>query len=261
MRRKRWLLPALALILTAGLVVYLWSPWKTRQESFDIRNVSELVTATRQKTEAVKNYKYKTNISVGEQIKVSVLNRILLGNPKSQLVDFTWSIPQSSGIASMYTAGSRIFIFNPVKDRWVLPEEEPTGKPFMDFFWRQLKLIDPVENLLSLDPGKGNITIYNDGGDEGKDTISIEVTPTASDLAEMTKVLPPQLAGAELADIKQHFWISKKDLLVTRYEVKARVAFFGLKTMEFKTVTETLDYNNTKIELSKALLDKMKQGQ
>ncbi len=249
----------LFLIIFAAL--YFSSPWREKQAPVNFESAGEIIRAAQAKTKQVSNYRYKTDILIGEEIRVTIQNRVIRKENRSQLVDFSWEIPKTSGMTSMYAEGEKLFIFHPLRDKWLLPSEEPTGKPFLDFFWKQLSLVDPVENLLKTDPNGTNITIYSAGNEQDHDSIAVQVIPRPKAQAEITKALPPQLSGAELTDLKQLFWISRRDLLVTRYEVTARVGFFGFKTMDFKAVSEAMDYNKTGITLPKALLDKMKEQQ
>ena len=259
MKKSRLLLLPAVLIIGWGL--YFWGPFTGRQESVNFANAGEIVKAAQVKTGLTKSYRYKTDVSAGEQIKVAVQNRVIREDPTRQMVDFSWDIPKMSGMASMYTEGNKLYVFHPLKDKWLLPGEEPTIKPFLDFFRRQLDLVDPVENLLKLNPTGKNVSLYPEGNVKGEDTTAVLVIPEAGALSEISKALPPQFAGAELKDVKQFFWISKRDLLVTRYEVHAKVAFFGFKTMDFITVTTTDNYNKTEIDLPKQLQDKMNQAE
>jgi len=255
---KRMSLLILTIIIVAGTVLYLWSPWKVRQETVDFGNAGEVVKQARTKTQKIENYKYESDILVGEQIKVGVLTRVITGENRRQMVDFSWTIPKMSGMVSMYTEGKEIYIFHPLKNKWLLPREEPTLSPFLDFFWRQLSLIDPVDNLLDLDPNATNMSIKQD--DKNRETVVIEVIPRPGALPKITDALPPQFSGAELKNIKQLFWISRKDLTVTRYEVEAKAVFFAVKTMDFKVISKPMNYNNTTIKIPNALQDKMKKA-
>ncbi len=255
--KKRGLI-LLAAVLVLGAALIYWQPWMASRQSVDFRNAGAIVKACQTKTGTLANYKYKTDVSVGKQIKVAILNRVIREENRRQMIDFTWDIPKMSGTASMYTEGQKVYIFHPLRDKWVLPGEDPTISPFVDFFWRQIGLVDPVENILKLDPNGTNLSIYTEGSDEGSDSVAVQVIPKADARSEINKSLPPQFAGGELVDVRQYFWISKGDMLVTRYEVRAKVAFFGFKTMNFRTVTTPLDYNHTAINLPKPLIDKMK---
>lgn len=256
---KKRLLLVIPVLLIIGIGLYFWQPWQTKQQSVDLNNTAEIVEACQRASGEIKNYSYKTDLSVGNQINVSVNNRIIRQETKEQMADFSWNIPKMSGAASMYAEGQKVYILHPLKDKWVLPDEDPTISPYMDFFWSQLSLVDPVENILNLDPRGKNISGYLKGSDEGSDSIALQVTPDARALSEINESLPPQFAAGELTDVKQYFWISKKDFLVTRYEIKASVAFFGIKTMNFTMVSIPADYDKTTISLPKPLQDKMKQ--
>lgn len=259
MFRKRLLYVIPVLLIIIGIGLYYWQPWQTEQQSVDLNNAGEIVKACQRASGVLKNFRYKTDISVGKQISVTVNNRVIREQPKRQMVDFSWEIPKMSGATTMYTEGQKVYILHPLKGKWFLPNEEPTIGPYMDFFWGQLRLVDPVENILKLDPMGKNISPYLEGTDEGSDAVAIQVIPDAKALSEINKSLPPQFAAGELTDAKQYFWISKKDFLVTRYEVRASVAFFGIKTMNFLTVSTPADYDKTRFTLPKSLQDKMKQ--
>lgn len=258
--KKRLIYLAVILLLGVGLVLYFWQPWQARQENVDFDNAGEILKACQAKTAQLSSYRYQTNIKVGKQISVAITDKVEQKPAKRQMIDFSWDVPQMSGTATMYTEGQKIYVFHPLKDKWILPDEDPTISPFMDFFWRQLGLVNPVENVLKIDAQKGNFSIYPEGSDEGSDSVAIQVTPQPGALSEINKSLPPQFKGAALADVRQIFWISKQDLLVTRYEVRAKVAVFGFNTMDFRTVSEPAEYDKTQIKLPKPLVDKMKQG-
>jgi ribosomal protein S25 len=255
-KRLWYFIPVLLIIIGIGL--YFWQPWQTRQQLVDLNNAGEIVKACQQASEDIKNYRYKTDLSVGKQISVSVNNRVIREQTNRQMVNFSWDIPKMSGMATMYAEGQKVYVFHPLKNKWILPNEEPTISPFMDFFWGQLGLIDPVENILKLDPLGKNISTYMEGTDEGADSVAIQVIPDANALSEINKSFPPQFATGELTDVKLYYWISKKDFLVTRYEIRASVAFFGIKTMNFLTVSTPFDYDKTRINIPKLLQDKMK---
>lgn len=163
------------------------------------------------------------------------------------------------GTASMYAEGETVLLNTPLNNKWEMPTEEPTLKPFMGFFWKQVKLVDPVENLLKVNAGNKNLSILTNQTEQAEDTVTVQLVPDENALSELSKSLPPQLIGAELKDIKQLFWISKSDFLVTRYEVRATVSFFGFKTMDFKTVSIPTDYDKTNIEMPQQLTDKLNQ--
>lgn len=256
MRRNPKILLAAALIV--GAVLWWFSPFSNKQQSLEFGNVGDLARASQEKVGGIENYKYKTTIEAGNQIKVSLTNKVDRKEPKRQMIDFSWNAPGTSGMAAMYANGDSIYLYNPLKDKWELPSEEPTAKPFLDFFWRQVSLVDPVENLIKTDLRGKNVTELKNESEQIPDTSVIQVIPDEAAMSELTKALPPQFAGAELKDLKQVFWISKKDLLVSRYEVRAKVAFFGLKTMNFKTVSIPSDYGSTEIKVPERLNDKIK---
>lgn len=257
-KMKKFRLLLIPLVLLLGIILYFWEPWQARQESIDFGSAGEVLKAAQSKMGKVENYKYKTNVLAGDSIKVNITNRVIVGNPRQQMADFSWDIPKMSGFASMYTEGESLHIYHPLKNKWLLPSEEPTVRPFIDFFWRQLALIDPVENILKIDPNGRNVSVINEPVQDTPDAVVVQVIPEGGALSEISKSLPPQFAGAELKDVRQLFWISKQDMSVSRYEVRAKVSFFGLKTMDFKTISRIQDYNNTKITLPKSLQEKMK---
>lgn len=257
MKFNRWTL--LALVLAASAALWLWSPWKSGQQSVEFDNVNDLVTAAKKKTGDIKNYRYKTDIAVGNQIEVSINNKVERDDPNRQMMDFSWSAPNMNGTASLYAEGDTVILYNPLKREWELPAEEPAVKPFLEFFWRQVNLVDPVENLLAVDINAKNMSIIKNEKEQVKDTVTVQVVPSESAMSEISKALPPQLIGAELTDLKQLFWISKKDQLVSRYEVRAKVSFFGVKSMDFKTVSILSDYNNIEIKMPQQLVDKLNQ--
>ncbi|PKM81282.1 MAG: hypothetical protein CVU89_09705 [Firmicutes bacterium HGW-Firmicutes-14] len=262
-------------VLIIGILFYFWNPWQVRPEKTNFQNAAETIKAAREAASGVKNYKYRTNVSIGDQVKYGTLTRVVRKD-REQMVDIDWDIPKMSGSASIYAKGEELYVFHPLKNKWTLPEEDRTLKPFIDFFWKQLKLVDPVENIIRTEPSGKNISFYepanepNDepanessegGGSAGKkNTRAIRVIPDEEALSEIRKSLPPQFIGAELKDISQIFWFSAEDLMVTRYEVRAAVSFFGVKSMDFLVVSEPFDFNKTKIELPKGLVDKMNQG-
>lgn len=257
MRRNRIML-LIAAFLVIGLVMWWISPFSNKQQSLEFSNVRDLAQASQEKVSNVKNYKYKTTIEVGNQIKVSITNKVDRTEPIRQMIDFSWNAPGTSGMAAMYAKGDSLYLYNPLKDKWELPSEEPTAKPLLDFFWRQVSLVDPVENLIKTDLKAKNISEIKNESEKIPETAVIQVIPDEAAMSELTKALPPQFGGAELKDLKQVYWISKTDLLVSRYEVRAKVAFFGLKTMDFKTVSVPSDYDTTELKLPERLTDKIK---
>lgn len=256
---KKFRLLVLPLILIAGALLYFLVPWEAGRQSVDFNDASETVRQARREAGRVKNYKYSTDIQAGEQIKISVLNRVEVAGEKRQMVDFSWNIPQMSGMAAMYTDGKVLYLYHPLKNKWLLPSEEPTISPFVDYFWKQLDLVDPVANILKVEHSS-KVSVYSGAVQKESDTVAIQVIPQGAALGEIKKALPPQLAGADLKDVKQFFWISKQDLLVKRYEVQAKVSFFGLKTMDFRTVSKVSNYNETEIKIPKPLVDKIRLG-
>ncbi len=264
----------LLLLLITGIVLYAGGLRPGRREPINFSDPAEIIKTAQAKAGQVENYRYQTELAMGDQIRIAVANRVIkqAGNKKTgkkktgeketgrQMTELSWTIPKKSGTAAIYREGERLYFFHPLKDRWLLPGEEPTIKPFLDFFGRQTDLVDPVENLLRVEAGGKNISLSPVPGEAGGDTVTVQVIPRAGALSDLIKALPPQLSGAELTDLKQIFRISRQDLLVTQYEVRARVNFFGLKTMDFKAVSKALDYNKTRIDLPKPLLDKMNQG-
>lgn len=257
MKRNRRMLLIAAFVLI-GAVLWWLLPLDNKQQSLEFNNVADLAQASQEKVSGIKNYKYKTTIEAGNQIKVSITNKVDKKEPKRQMIDFSWNAPGTSGMAAIYAKGESLYLYNPLKDKWELPSEEPTAKPLLDFFWRQVSMVDPVENLIKTDLKGKNISELKDESEKMPDTVIIQVIPDEAAMSELTKALPPQFSGAELKDIRQVFWISKNDLLVSRYEVRAKVAFFGLKTMDFKTVSIPSDYDSTEIKLPERLTDKIK---
>ncbi len=257
MKINRWVMYALALALV--LTLWIWSPWQNGKQSLEFDNAVDVIAASQEKMDDVKNYKYKTEITVGNQIKVDIDNKVVRDEPNRQLMDFSWSAPNMTGTAAMYAQGETIILYNPLKDSWQVPSEEPTLKPFLGFFWRQVNLVDPVENLLKANVKAKDISVVKNETEQTADTVTVQIIPNENAVSELTKALPPQLIGAELKDLKQLFWISKNNFLVSRYEVRATVSFFGIKTMDFKSVSVPLDYNKTEIVMPKQLTDRLKQ--
>lgn len=258
MRRSRFAYVVIIAILI-GAVLYFWQPWRERQQSIDFSNVNEIMNASREKTGQINNYKYKTTIDVGTQIKVSLTSRVVANENKRQMIDFSWTAPKMTGTASIYAQDDSIFLYNPLKDKWELPSEEPQAGPLMNFFWKQISLVDPIENLLKTNKTGKGISEIKDSTEKINDTVCVEVIPNEEAMSEISKSLPPQLVGAELTDVKQLFWISKKDLLITKYAVRAKVSFFGIKTMEYRTESIPSEFNKTQINISKKLQEKINQ--
>jgi len=255
---RRFWLPAITGIAIIGVGLMMWNSWNFREESVVPDSAAEVIESAQEAVKEVKNYKYTTEVIIGEQIRVSALNRVIR-TEKRQMVDFSWNIPNMSGSTSMYIDNRMIHVLHPLRDKWVRPEEDPAIKPFMDTLEKQLRLIDPVENLLQAEAGDRNVTIQDKRAGEQEDFIIIKVIPGPGEMAEITKSLPPQLVGATLKDISQLYWISAKDRLPIRYEVNAVVSFFGLKNMDFKVVSEPSDYNRTEIEMPKELIYQIEQ--
>jgi len=248
----------LLLVLAAGVILYFWEPWNVRKGEPAPENAADILAEARDAAGDIENYTYKTQVSVGNQINVDILNRVDREEER-QMVDFTWQIPQMSGETSMYIQADEVYVLSPVKKKWGRPEEDPTVGPFVEFFYRQLGLVDPVSNLLSTDIQSGNAAVTKNSAetDVGAEYV-IEVIPEAGALSELTDAMPPQLKGAELKEIKQVFRISRESYLPVRYEVHARVSFFGLASMKFTVVSVPKDYNKTELNIPKELEQKVK---
>jgi hypothetical protein len=248
----------LILALVLGLSFYLFNSFKKDMTQVNFANPGELIKAVQEKSSQIKNYRYDTVISIGDQIKVAVANRVIRQDGERMMVNFSWEIPKMSGTAAMYSNQNKIYLFHILKNKWLLPSEEPTLKPFLDFFWKQLKMIDPVKNFTKINPNGQNVTINTGSqGDLPEDTVILQVIPAPDVLAEIRKTVPPQFSGAQLYEVRQVFWISKKDLTITRFEVYAKANLLNIKTMEFKVISKAKDYNDTEINIPKLLQDKM----
>ncbi|MBU7008754.1 DUF6612 family protein [Phosphitispora fastidiosa] len=258
----------LVLLLAAGIILYFWEPWNALKEEPKLENAADIMEEARDAAGDIKNYTYKTEVSVGNQVNVDILNRVDRDDDR-QMVDFTWQIPQMSGETLMYIQGDEVYVLSPVKKKWGRPEEDPTVGPFVEFFYRQLSLVDPVSNLINIDQQSGKVSVITQSEKENtaqKNTAHknagqeyvIEVIPEAGALSELTDAMPPQLKGAELKEIKQVFRISRESYLPVRYEVHARVSFFGLASMKFTVDSVPRDYNKTELNIPKELEQKMK---
>ena len=245
----------LVLVLIAGITLVLWEPWQMSRGPVEKENPAEVMAEARDRAEDINNYRYETEITVSNVVSVSLQN-LVDREQEHQMVDFTWKIPKMSGTTKMFIKDKQVYILSPVKKQWVKPEQDPTVGPFVDFFYRQLDLVDPVENLMKAGTNNNNMSLVRpeeqDTGSENKaagkgNLIGIEVIPEAGSLTEITDAMPPQLKGAELENVRQIFWISPESFLPARYEVHARVSFFGLTSMEFKAVTVTSNYNKTEV--------------
>ncbi len=243
----------LLLVLVAGVMLWFWEPWNTLRKAPEPQNAADILEEARDAAGNIDTYTYKTKVSVGSQVNVDIANRVDREEDR-QMADFTWQIPQMSGEASMYIQGNKIYILSPVRNKWVKPEEDPTTGPFVEFFYRQLGLVDPVSNLAGTDPQNRNISVVT----ESEKEYVIEVVPDAGSLSELTDAMPPQLKGAELKDIKQVFRISRETYLPVNYEVRARVSFFGLASMQFRVISEPENYDKTKLNIPKELEEKIR---
>lgn len=257
--RVFWLIAVLLL----GQALLFWQPWRGGPGQADLPDVGATVRLAQGQAADQKNYTFDTDVAVGEQINIASLTRVI-PTDRERMAEFTWNVPQMTGEGAIYTRGELFYVFHPLKKKWLAREEDATLEPFIDFFWAQLSLGDPVENLLNIDPRNRNISFLQDGavpdefaGGNERKTVALQVIPDEEALSELRKSLPPQLVGAELQDLKQFFWLSPATWLVERYEVRARVSFFGLKGMDFLVVAKPHHYNQTKITLPAELNAKL----
>lgn len=130
MKKRKALL--LLLVLAAGVILYFWEPWNARREEPEPENAADIMEEARDAAGDIENYTYKTQVSVGNQVNVDILNRVDREEER-QMVDFTWQIPKMSGETSMYIQGDEVYVLSPVKKKWGRPEEDPTVGPFVEF--------------------------------------------------------------------------------------------------------------------------------
>lgn len=251
MRKYKWWLILGVIIL--AVAVYAVYPSTSRKQNVDFQNVQDIVTSTQKNAQEIKNYKLSIDINAGSIVKVNMTDLVDRQEAKRQYVDMNWDAPQNSGQTTMYSDGKQVLVLNPANKKWVLPSEEPAAAPYLDFFWGQLGMTDPVDVFSNLQADTKNTAVIDKG-----DSVILEVTPEPADLSDIAKHLPPQFSSAELKDMKQTFTISKQDLLITKYQVTAKIALFGITAMKFNTVTTPSDYNKTVIKLPAALTEKLK---
>ena len=259
MKKNKWL-SILGLLVIICAVLFIWNPWKGRRLEVDFRNAGGIVKSAQTQAQKSTSYKFVSKITIGDQIKIEILDRVIRGEQTQQLADIAWDIPKMSGTTAIYEKGKQLFIYHPLKDKWLKPDEDPTLKPFTEFFGGQLELVDPVAGLLKIDPAGKNLAVRLDKENQDSDMLQIQVIPEADAAAGINRALPPQVSRGRITSVKQCFWISRQDLLVSRYEMQATVSIFGLKTMDFKLESKAQDYNTTKINVPKQLQDKLGNG-
>lgn len=255
MRKYKWWI-VLGVVLLV-LLVYFILPVGNRQQSISFEDAKDIVTKVKEHADDIKSYKINTEISAASIVEVNMTDYVIRDQNKRQLIEIKWEAPQTNGNTSMYSDGKLVYVYHPVKNKWVLPSEEPTASPYFDFFWGQLGMVDPIENLSNIDPNGKNIKVSKIKGNT--DSIVLEVTPEPGDFSDIAKHLPPQFSSAELKDLKQYFTISKKDLNISKYEVKANISIFGIKALKFQAVSIPSEYNETNINLPPELAEKLKQ--
>lgn len=228
------------IIFILGAALYFSGPWQSATQSVDLAKAGEIARAAQKEAAGVNSYRYESQAGVGDLIKIKSENRV---KGAKQLLDIRWNMTKITGNTSVYQDGTNTLILHPLKKKWIRPEEDPTVAPFMEFFAGQLALLNPIKNILQIDLNDKKITIYSgEKAENGSEkTVAIEVIPKPAALVEITKNLPPQLIGADLTDIRQIFWINKADMSVTKYEIRAKVSFFGLKTMEYNAISTVLE--------------------
>jgi len=125
----------------------------------------------------------------------------------------------------------------------------------------QLALLNPYETLEKMNMDKVNAKAAGIEEVEGVKTTVIEVRPGPGAAQWFKKVLPPQLVGANVADVKQIFWIGNHDLRVHKYLLTAQVKILGLEVLAFNTRTTVSEFDKTEIKIPDKLKRKIEEVQ
>lgn len=254
--RWKFLLGAIVLVLGLYLIVSPSFKQKTPDLIGDLTPVEVLQEVNRAKD--LKSYKYRAKVSGGNNISMNLTGKAKVDR-EEQLADFSWEGPQGYGEASAYLKGNKVLVFHPLKNRWLAAEDEPALKPLISMAVNQLTLLDPYRSLQRINLNESEIE--NTGAEEfrGLDTTVIEVKPGAKATNWFQKMLPPQLIGAKISEVKQIYWIGNQDLRIHKYLMTAKIKLLALQLFEIQVLSTVEDHNKTELNLSKALQEKIDQ--
>lgn len=255
----RWKWLALALIGVVGGYLVWAGGWLGKQQDLTREmKAEEIITAARNKAGGLKSYRLRAKISLGEQIKISLTDRVKQEPGRTQLVDMEWSSPQGSGLTSIFMRKQDIYILHPLENKWFVPEERPEVKQVASMFVKQLEIADPVTAVGNTDLSRKAVSALPDEEVDGRLTKVIEISqPGAAD--ELTKLLPPQLIGAKPVEVKQVYWIGKEDLQIYMYSFKAKLSVLGISGPTLEITSKVTDHNNTDFQIPNKLRPRLEQ--
>lgn len=259
--RWKWLAAALVVALAVAVSGYfVWSGgWMGKKQDLT-RNMKaeEVLTAARDKAGTQKSYRFNSKISLGEQIKVNLINRVKQEQSVQQLADLDWNSPQGNGITTIYLRDKEIYILHPIKGKWFKPEEMPEVRSIASVFQRQMEVADPLTALRNTNLQQKTLNQLPEEEIAGQAVKVIEVTaPGAAE--DLKNLLPPTLIGAKPVEVKQTYWIGKNDLLIHQYKFRAKIKLLGFAGPALDITSKVSDFNKTEFQLPKALLSRLGQ--
>lgn len=255
----RWKWLALAVIaIVGGYLAWTGGWWGKKQDLTREMKAEEIITAAREKAADLKSYRLRAKIGLGEQVKVSLTDRVQQEGSDTQLVDLEWSSPQGNGFTSIYLRDKDIYILHPLRNKWFTPDEMPEARPVASIFMKQLEIANPMTAIGKADLRQKSVTALPDEEIDGRMTKVIEVAAPGAD-DEFKKLLPPQFIGAKAAEVKQTYWIGKEDLLIYKYSFRAKLTVLGIEGPTMEIATKVSDHNKTEFQVPNKLRPRLEQ--
>lgn len=255
----RWKWLALAVLAAVGGYLLWAGGWLDKKQDLTREmKAEEIIVAAREKAVALKSYRLRAKIGLGEQIKVNLTDRVRQEQLKTQLVDLEWTSPQGSGFTSIFLRDKDIYILHPLQNKWYTPDEMPEVRPVAAMFQKQLEVADPMTAIKNTDLKQKSLAALPDEEVEGRLTKVIEVSKPGAD-DEFSRLLPPQLIGAKPVEVRQTYWIGKDDLLIHQYRFRAKLTVLGIAGPTLEITTKVSDHNKTDFEIPNKLRPKLEQ--
>lgn len=253
----RWKIALVAVILAVGLYLILSHGLTGDEPELTAGKMpEEILTETKKKGAALDSFKYCSTVTAGEQLTVN-LRGTASPAKKEELLEFSWESSQGYGESAAYIKDQRIFVYHPLKNLWFRPEEEPGLKQLVGILGNQLRLLNPYRSLERINLEKARVTNTGTEVIDEREVTVIEVFPGAKANEWFEGVLPPQLIGAKVADVKQIYWIGNKDLYIYKYILRAKIKILGLQLLDFQVRSTLRDFNKAKITIPNELRKKL----
>ncbi len=252
----KWKVISAIAILFIGIYLVVASPFHQQKPLTQGKTAEEILQLAKSEGQRLASYKYRASLSAGDLVSMDLTGKVQVKSGE-QLIDFSWNGPQGYGESSVYTKGAQTFIYHPLKNTWYTPKEQPALGKLVTVFKGQLGLINPYVSLDKMDLAK--INAANTGAEQvgGQETTVIEVSKGAPEQTWLKEVLPPQLIGAKVTDLKQVYWIGTKDLKIYKYLVTAKIKVFAIAAAELNIRTTVEEFNNTTVKRPDTLQKKM----